>query len=131
MTHPREVTTRTARIWIDDDDILHFGRLPGLMTASTKADAEAAMTAAWELAGHRRLPLLADVRTVKAIDREARAHLSGPEAARINLAIALLVGSPLSRAIGNFFIGLNKPLIPCRMFTEESAALAWLRGFRE
>jgi hypothetical protein len=43
--------------------------------------------------------------------------------------VALLVGSPMSRAIGNFFIGLNKPLIPTRLFVSEPEALAWLRGF--
>ena len=83
------------------------------------------------MGAHRapRLPMLVDVRTVSAIDREARAHLAGPEGARINSAVALLVGSPLSQAIGNFFLGLNKPLIPCRLFTTEPEALAWLRGF--
>ncbi|MEO7327151.1 MAG: STAS/SEC14 domain-containing protein [Minicystis sp.] len=131
MTHPREVTTRTARIWIDDDEIIHYGRLPGLTTATTKADAEEAMAATWKLTGHRRLPVLADVRTVKSVERAARLHLTGPEAARLNVAVALLVGSPLSRAIGNFFLGLNKPLIPCRMFTGEPEALTWLRTFRE
>lgn len=118
---------RTARIWIDDDDIIHSDCMPGVET--TLADAEVAMEAIWEVAGHRRLPQLVDMRTVKSIDRDARAHLSGPEAARRNLAVAILVGSPLSRAIGNFFIGLNRTLIPSRLFTAEPEALAWLRAF--
>jgi hypothetical protein len=29
--------------------------------------------------------------------------------------------------IGNFFINLNKPLAPTRLFTSEAAALTWLR----
>jgi hypothetical protein len=121
--------TAKARVWLDDDDIVHFGRLPGVTTVTTKADAEEVMALTWELTGHRRLPLLADVRTVKGIEREARVHLAGPAGARLNSAVALLVGSPLSRAIGNFFVGLNRPLIPTRMFTDEAEALAWLRGF--
>ena len=37
--------------------------------------------------------------------------------------------SPLTRAIGNFFLGLNKPLMPTRLFTSEEEALAWLKTF--
>jgi hypothetical protein len=131
VTDPRAISTSKARVWLDQDDILHYARLPGNKASTTKEDAEELMACTWELAGHRRLPLLVDVRTVKAIDRDARAHLAGPAGARLNSAVALLVGSPLSRAIGNFFIGLNKPLIPCRMFSLEAEALAWLRGFLE
>jgi hypothetical protein len=42
--------------------------------------------------------------------------------------VALLVGSPVTRVIGNFFIGLNKPRWPVRLFRSESDALAWLGG---
>jgi hypothetical protein len=35
----------------------------------------------------------------------------------------------VARAIGNFFMGLNKPLIPTRLFTSEAEALGWLREF--
>ena len=44
---------------------------------------------------------------------------------------ALVVPSPLSRAIGSFFIGLSKPAIPTRLFKSTSEALAWLRSIRE
>jgi hypothetical protein len=36
----------------------------------------------------------------------------------------------LSRALGNFFLGLNKPSMPTRLFDDQEQALAWLRGFR-
>jgi hypothetical protein len=127
MTERRSITTRTARIWVDDDHIVHSDCLPGAET--TMADAKTAMAAIWELSGQRRLPQLVDMRPVKSIERAARAWLAGPEAARLNLAVAILVGSPLSRAIGNFFLGLNKTLVPSRLFTTETEALAWLRTF--
>lgn len=117
---------RTARIWIDDD-VIRCDCLPGVDV--TMADAEDALASIWEVAGQRRLPVLVDMRSLKSIGREARAHLAGPEAARRNLAVAILVDSPLSRAIGNFFIGLNKTLVPSRLFTAEPEALLWLRGF--
>jgi len=43
--------------------------------------------------------------------------------------MGMLVGSPLSQALGNMLMGLNRPAIPCRLFTSELEALKWLRGF--
>ena len=43
-------------------------------------------------------------------------------------ALALIVGSPLSRIIGNFFLSVNKPLYPARLFDNEASGLAWLQA---
>jgi hypothetical protein len=45
------------------------------------------------------------------------------------LATALIVDSPVGRIIGNFFIGMNKPGIPVKIFDSEDKAIQWLRGF--
>ncbi|MDH5682649.1 MAG: hypothetical protein OEZ36_13750 [Spirochaetota bacterium] len=34
--------------------------------------------------------------------------------------------SPISRVIGNFFLGLNRPLFPVKLFTEKNEASKWL-----
>ena len=61
------------------------------------------------------------------IDGDARAYYSSDEAARQTCGVALIVGSAVSRVIGNFFIGLNKPPYPTRLFTDEAEAIAWLQ----
>ena len=67
------------------------------------------------------------MRAVRSIDRDARAcYAQAPPSVS---ALALLVGSPLSRAIGNFFIGFNKPAVPTRLFSSEVDAIPWLGGF--
>jgi hypothetical protein len=122
----RTVTTRTLRLWLDDLSIVHSEGLPG--SEQTKADAEVNMAAIWELAGQQRRPLMGDLRRIKAMERGARVHYvtAGPAA---HSAVALLVDSPLSRVIGNFFMGLNKPLVPTRLFATEREARDWLRTF--
>lgn len=55
-----------------------------------------------------------------------RVYYAGPATAEIFTAAALPVESMLSRAIANFFLGLNKPLIPTRLFNDEAEAVAWL-----
>jgi hypothetical protein len=63
------------------------------------------------------------------MSRDCRKYFAGPETARVEASVALLVMSPLTRAIGNFFMGLNKTLVPTRLFTSEDDALIWLREF--
>ncbi len=77
----------------------------------------------------KKYPLLIDARTIRSMEREARKHLStnGRET-RIN-SFAVMVKSPLSRVIGNFFMGLNKPEIPARLFDKEEEAIHWLKKY--
>jgi hypothetical protein len=42
-------------------------------------------------------------------------------------AFAIIIQSPLSRVIGNFFMGLNKPRVPARLFKSEKEAVKWLK----
>jgi len=127
MAPRREITLRSNRLWLDDEGIVRCEGLPGV--AQTKADAEEALDAIRDLAGHRRVLVLVDIRRISSVDRGARLHYASPEQKRWTRAGGLLVGSPLSRAIGNFFLGLNKLPIPFRLFSSEAEALCWLRGF--
>lgn len=87
------------------------------------SEARAAMDAVMTLTGNVAAPVLADLRTVAAVDREARmVFASSPATSRQ----ALLVGSPLSRTIGNFFLILSRPTVPVKLFDDEAAAIAWL-----
>lgn len=77
----------------------------------------------------KRFPLLIDSRDIKSMDREARNQFStNNRETRIN-SFAVIVRSPLSRVIGNFFMGLNKPQVPAKLFDNEEEALAWLKTF--
>lgn len=93
------------------------------------ADAHEAIAAIASLGDGVANPVLVDMRDIAGMSRECRAYFAGPETARHESAVALLVGSPLTQAIGNFFLGLNQPLFPTRLFTSEEHAVAWLTGF--
>jgi hypothetical protein len=95
----------------------------------TMAEARENLQATVQVAGGVRSPVFIDIRAVSTIDRESRQYFAGDEAALVNSATAMLVGSPISRVIGNFFIGLNRPAWPVHVFSEEAAAMTWLEGF--
>jgi hypothetical protein len=124
MVSPVEV--RTHIIWLEDDGIVRVKVKPNIQIHLQ--DAQAAMRAVSGVCGGKRCPALVDMRGLVAMDREARLFFAGEETAKVESAAALVIDSPLSRAVGNFFMGLNKPIIPTRLFTSEAEGLAWLKG---
>lgn len=89
-------------------------------------DARENVAAIYEVGGRERNRVLVDMRGVRSQTREARQYFAGPEAERATLAVALLVGSPLSRVLANFFLRLVPQRWPTSMFNDEQAAIAWL-----
>ncbi|MBI1947159.1 MAG: STAS/SEC14 domain-containing protein [Deltaproteobacteria bacterium] len=128
-TEPGALETRSS-IWrLRQDGLLHSVVKPG--AHHTLEDAVANVEACRTLSPGRRRPLLVDIRQGPGVDRAARTYYAGPEGAGVATATALLVGSPTSRIVANFFLGLNRMQIPLRLFTDEEAAVAWLRGYLE
>lgn len=122
---PREIVTRTERIWLQDGIV----RCVVLPTAShTIADAHENTRAVAELAADQRVAMLLDTRASRGLDREARLHYVRPEAAEQLAALAMLIDSQIGRILGNFFMKVNRPPFPLRLFTAEAEAIAWLRG---
>ena len=94
----------------------------------TVEDAREALAATERVALGRRLPVLVDLRGIKAQTREARQYFVSEEATRVSASVALLVGSPVSRVVGNFFLRLNVQRTPTQLFTSEEDAIAWLEA---
>lgn len=78
----------------------------------------------------KKFPLLVDSRNIRSITKEARDHFSIRNRETVVTCFAIVVHSPLSRIIGNFFMGLNKPSVPARLFTSEAEALKWLKKYK-
>ena len=74
-------------------------------------------------------PTLVLMEDMARVDREARECLASEAYMRVCSETALVVGSPVSRVIGNFFVGLNRPKYPLRLFDDQDLATAWLLGF--
>jgi len=79
-----------------------------------------------EISGDQVYPILVDIRKIRSISKEARDHFAMRDRKPGVIAIAMLVSSPLSRIIGNFFLGLNQPAVPTRMFTDRDMAEQWI-----
>ena len=75
--------------------------------------------------------VLIDMGDVTEISKQARDYFANERTASVQRATALLIRSPVSRVIGNFFMGLNKPISPTRLFTDPQKAIEWLHTFSD
>ncbi|WP_299754274.1 hypothetical protein [uncultured Pontibacter sp.] len=74
-------------------------------------------------------PCLFDIQRVEHSTKQARDYMAN-EGNDLVLASAIMVSSPMLRMMANFFIMVNKPQNPSRMFTDEQSALEWLVKYK-
>jgi len=72
---------------------------------------------------------LIDARNVKSITKEARDYLASAEGTRYVTAAGLLLESYLGKIMGNFFLQINKPSLPTKMFSNKKEAIEWLTQY--
>ena len=113
------------RMWLRPDDIVQLVWAPRVTMGLE--DAIAAIDAMTKLTGGQRSPLLVDVHDTGPQDRPARMEFA--RRGDLVSAVALVVATPLSRMMGNFFLTVSKPMAPTRLFDDEASALAWLQEF--
>lgn len=124
-----QLVTRTNTVWLGEDGIARVIHVPGAEV--TQVDAQETMTAYLKLNKGKRCPLFIDTSTMKSLARAARHYYASEEAARVASAVAIIVGTPVSKVLGNFYLGLSNPHLPTRLFTDEDKALEWLKGYLE
>ena len=121
--------TNKIKFTIGEDNILRTECFPN--TIMTLEDGKESTRISAEMVNYQALPLLCDLTNVVKMSQECRKHFSGAEHAETFSKCALIVTNPISRIIGNFFIGLNKPLKPTRLFTSKEDGLKWLKSFTD
>ena len=113
------------RMWLRPDGIVTIVFAPRI--ATDLADARAAIEGMIQLTGGRRSPLLVDVHQSGPQDRSSRSEFA--RRGDLVSAVALIVATPMSRMLGTFFLSVNRPPYPTRLFGDEASAVAWLRAF--
>jgi hypothetical protein len=117
-------TTPTSHYFVRGDGIIVQAVVSN--QKQTLADARENTRVFNEIADGRRRLLLVDMQVAYSMEPKAREFYATPEAARFVLALALITPSTTTRIIGNFFLGLNKPAYPCRMFSNVDEGASWL-----
>ncbi len=76
-----------------------------------------------------KFPILIDARPIRSMSREARHHFSAQGRDTKTNAFGIIIGSSISRVLGNFYLGINKPTVPTKLFDNETDAIKWLKHY--
>lgn len=109
--------------WIDEDGVIHTEVKPNaeIFIEDAKENSKIVNSLGEEGTG-----LLVDSREIKSMTREARQFFTvRNRSSKINV-IAIVTRSPVSKIIANFFLGVNKPDMPCKLFNSKEKALVWV-----
>ena len=122
--------TSTQKLYWDEENEIVWGELifeiQTLEKAIENIDAQERIR---DALGKEMTRVLIDMREMKSITREAREYYANQRTSSIQRATALLVKSKVTKVMANFFMGLNKPITPTRMFIEPEEAIQWLAEF--
>jgi hypothetical protein len=126
----KEIKTRVARIWLDEEGIAGIVYLPG--SEETLEDAEINHAALIKINGGKKRPLFINPELQKSVSREARIYYT-KHAPEVATAVAGIITSPFIRIMANFYIVLNKTIntddFPLKFFISEKKAFDWLREY--
>jgi len=82
-----------------------------------------------EMVNYQKVPLLAEHLEFALPPKENREYWATTEACPYSKADAFIVCSTAMKLIANFYLRINKPERPTRMFTSHKEAIEWLRGY--
>ena len=126
MKIAKRVETEWAVLELTESGVLVFRYFKGVELSETVA--RTVVAAGVELCGDLvPTPVLALLDEINGFTRGAQKFFAESEENQAASArVALVVSSPIAKVIANFFMKLNKPRVPTRMFTDQAKAMTWL-----
>ena len=77
----------------------------------------------------KKCPILSVASGYINVEKEAREFSAGEEGTKYTLADAFVLHSFALKLIGNFYLKIDKPIVPTKMFTSTESATQWLKTF--
>ncbi|KPL15106.1 MAG: hypothetical protein AMS26_08510 [Bacteroides sp. SM23_62] len=127
MQHNKQKTSQ-GEVWMDKDGILYQDYAPGTELKHEDSLKEVRVYRTYFCKEVKR-SIVVDITNIKRVSKESRDIYSSEEMGGLISAAALIVGNPVSRIMGNFYMGINKTKMPVRMFTSTGDARKWLKDF--
>lgn len=123
------------KILLLDDEYIKCELENGILIGTWKktfidlATAEQAINGRLKVSGGRKYPLLAKIKSIRESTKEARVFLASEKACEGITAGAICVDSALENMVATIFIYMSKPVVPTKIFTDETKAKDWLAQF--
>ncbi|MBC7864562.1 MAG: hypothetical protein IAF38_16425 [Bacteroidia bacterium] len=93
-----------------------------------KKECEQITRAIGELSGDKRVPVLIVGSHYSSIDKEGRDFSASAEGSRFSSAEAYIIKSMAQKILANFYLKMNRPVVPSRFFKEIKEGEEWLHS---
>jgi hypothetical protein len=116
-------------------EFLSLELIEGILIAELKSEivdlkiAKASVTHRLQQYNDKDYPLFINIKAVKHITKDARDYLASKEGCHKVASCAIIINSNVTRVLANYFIMINKPLVPTKVFTNEEGAKQWLSDY--
>ncbi len=118
--------TYNTHYYLLSDDVLIVLPDKGLKDDGASARVNIDFQTAYARMLGRRCSVVVVLDSLTSQDSEARRIYAAGMQPALFYAAALIVTSPLARAIGSFFLGLTRPAVPTKLFESVEDAAAWV-----
>lgn len=122
-----KIETTTSIITLRSDGIVLSKYKPN--AKETEITARENIKSVTSISNKTKVKLLCDYTNISSMNKGARKYYASEEVANGCLACAIIITNPISKIIGNFFMGLNKPYAPTKLFTSKETAIVWLHNY--
>jgi len=122
----KEVKNNFAKFYLKDD-VLYF-----VYNQDVHLNIDAAKQIVQDrldLQNSTSFPVLCDIRGLKGADKDARDYLAN-EGSAYTKAVGLIIGSPALKIMTNFYLMVNRPTVPTKVFKNEADALIFLDEYK-
>ncbi len=82
-----------------------------------------------KLTGNKKVPVMIIGGSFTSLSKEAREYMASEESLKYSLCEAFILTSLPQKLLINFYIKVNKPLVPTMVFSNNDKAVNWLRSF--
>ena len=124
----KELSLDFARIRFYEPDLAHIDIIGDYLI--TEKEVRVINTHLGELNEGNAMLILITAEEVTQFDDSARVFSASEEGSKYSLAEAFVVKSLSQRLIANFYVKVNKPPIPSKVFNSEKEAIKWLESKR-
>ncbi|MBA2613995.1 MAG: hypothetical protein H0U95_18675 [Bacteroidetes bacterium] len=122
----KKITTQKCEVTFLEEGIVENYIKPGIVVEAV--DLEELKKISSELAGNKPYVIIVTSGELASFSKEAR-ELSASKSFITNaVAKAIVVDSIAKKIIGNFYLRVNKPYLPTKLFSDRAEALTWLRS---
>lgn len=123
------IKTRKADIFQYDNTIIFIENYKNVHVTLDDAIERSEIIKKSYLIEDGKLSIIADISKVKSVSREVREYYAGKAFKTRYTAVALLTNSSFGNLIGNFYLKVNNPLVPTKLFTSKDLAIEWIKSF--